>query len=200
MHNDCVVAFGDYTRQILLSPLFAINFVQVSAAAGLGLGPGDLFVHHAIALGLHTSSLALAKGSLDSRFSKLMPDKAAFGTTFACDGPGRGGTCDVSAWDAAYLAVFWVLNTCAWFMFYFHWRTLSTCESTAAAFTEATTTLNGWFSSYLWFSIFGTTQRLHFLQIQRPLDLDLDLLSSTSSLGNWVHVSGLLAWLLAGTH
>jgi photosystem I P700 chlorophyll a apoprotein A2 len=26
-------------------------------------------------------------------------------------GPGRGGTCDISAWDAFYLAVFWMLNT-----------------------------------------------------------------------------------------
>ena len=33
---------------------------------------------------------------------------------YACDGPGRGGTCDLSAWDTSYLAIFWLLNTCAW--------------------------------------------------------------------------------------
>jgi hypothetical protein len=32
------------------------------------------------------------------RGSKLMPDKKNFGYSFPCDGPGRGGTCDISAW------------------------------------------------------------------------------------------------------
>ena len=63
-------------------------------------------VHHAIALGLHTTTLILVKGALDARGSKLMPDKKDFGYSFPCDGPGRGGTCDISAWDAFYLAVF----------------------------------------------------------------------------------------------
>ena len=44
----------------------------------------------------------------------LMPDKKDFGYSFPCDGPGRGGTCDISAWDAFYLAVFWMLNTIGW--------------------------------------------------------------------------------------
>jgi photosystem I P700 chlorophyll a apoprotein A2 len=43
-----------------------------------------------------------------------MPDKKDFGYSFPCDGPGRGGTCDISAWDAFYLAVFWMLNTIGW--------------------------------------------------------------------------------------
>ena len=30
-----------------------------------------------------------------------MPDKIHFG-------PGRGGTCDISAWDSFYLATFWM--------------------------------------------------------------------------------------------
>ena len=33
-----------------------------------------------------------------------MPDKKDFGYSFPCDGPGRGGTCDISAWDAFYLS------------------------------------------------------------------------------------------------
>ena len=43
-----------------------------------------------------------------------MPDKKDFGYSFPCDGPGRGGTCDISAWDAFYLAMFWMLNTIGW--------------------------------------------------------------------------------------
>ena len=66
----------------------------------LTVGPGDFLVHHAIALGLHTTTLILVKGALDARGSKLMPDKKDFGYSFPCDGPGRGGTCDISAWDA----------------------------------------------------------------------------------------------------
>nr|GEV48505.1 putative mitochondrial protein [Tanacetum cinerariifolium] len=43
-------------------------------------GPGDFLVHHAIALGLHTTTLILVKGALDARGSKLMPDKKDFGS------------------------------------------------------------------------------------------------------------------------
>jgi len=41
----------------------------------LQIGPGDFLVHHAIALGLHVTTLILVKGALDARGSKLMPDK-----------------------------------------------------------------------------------------------------------------------------
>ena len=51
-----------------------------------------------------------------------MPDKKDFGYSFPCDGPGRGGTCDISAWDAFYLAMFWMLNTISWVTFYWHWK------------------------------------------------------------------------------
>jgi photosystem I P700 chlorophyll a apoprotein A2 len=83
----------------------------------LKIGPGDFLVHHAIALGLHVTTLILVKGALDARGSKLMPDKKDFGYSFPCDGPGRGGTCDISAWDAFYLAMFWMLNTIGWTTF-----------------------------------------------------------------------------------
>eukprot|EP00977_Amphora_coffeiformis_P030044 scaffold44444_cov5024-Amphora_coffeaeformis.AAC.1 len=81
-----------------------------------------LALHHAIALGLHVTALILIKGALDARGSKLMPDKKDFGYSFPCDGPGRGGTCDISAWDAFYLAMFWMLNTIGWVTFYWHWK------------------------------------------------------------------------------
>ncbi|MBA0602502.1 hypothetical protein Gorai_002682, partial [Gossypium raimondii] len=31
-----------------------------------------------------------------------MPDKKDFSYSFPCDGPGQGGTCDISVWDAFY--------------------------------------------------------------------------------------------------
>ena len=116
----------------------------------LSIGPGDFLVHHAIALGLHTTTLILVKGALDARGSKLMPDKKDFGYAFPCDGPGRGGTCDVSAWDSFYLSMFWMLNTIGWVTFYWHWKHLSVWSDNVAQFNESSTYLMGWLRDYLW--------------------------------------------------
>ncbi|HAZ46591.1 MAG TPA: photosystem I core protein PsaB, partial [Cyanobacteria bacterium UBA11371] len=116
----------------------------------LTIGPGDFLVHHAIALGLHTTTLILVKGALDARGSKLMPDKKDFGYAFPCDGPGRGGTCDISAWDAFYLSMFWMLNTIGWLTFYWHWKHLCVWQGNVAQFNESSTYLMGWFRDYLW--------------------------------------------------
>ena len=142
---------------------------QQSSASGPAfnyVGPGDLLAHHAIALGLHLSILILLKGSLDGPGSKLMPDKIHFGYGFACDGPGRGGTCDISAWDSFYLATFWMVNTGGWITFYFHWKHLTLWQMPQGQmgkkgqmpllglmqFDECSTYLNGWFRDYLWFN------------------------------------------------
>jgi len=61
----------------------------------LTIGLGDFLVHHAIALGLHTTTLILIKGDLDACGSKLMLDKKEFGYSFPYDGLGRGRTCDI---------------------------------------------------------------------------------------------------------
>jgi hypothetical protein len=45
-------------------------------------------------------------GMADVHDSKLMLDKKDFGYSFPCDGLGHGGTCDISTWNAFYLAVF----------------------------------------------------------------------------------------------
>nr|YP_009518990.1 photosystem I P700 apoprotein A2 [Boodleopsis sp. H.0758]AYC64901.1 photosystem I P700 apoprotein A2 [Boodleopsis sp. H.0758] len=116
----------------------------------LTIGPGDFLVHHAIALGLHTTTLILVKGALDARGSKLMPDKKDFGYSFPCDGPGRGGTCDISAWDAFYLSVFWMLNTIGWVTFYWHWKHLGIWQGNINQFNESSTYLMGWLRDYLW--------------------------------------------------
>jgi len=131
IHNDTVSAFSEPEKQILIEPVFAQIIGQSSAKSLMTLsyliplGPGDLLIHHAIALGLHITTLIFLKGSFDGIGSNLMPDKIHFGYGFACDGPGRGGTCDISAWDSFYLATFWMLNTDAWITFYFHWKHLT---------------------------------------------------------------------------
>ncbi|CAN4125558.1 unnamed protein product [Withania somnifera] len=110
--------------------LNAVN--ENSNSLFLTIGPGDFLVHHAIALGLHTTTLILVKGALDARGSKLMPDKKDFGYSFPCDGPGRGGTCDISAWDAFYLA-----HITLW-------------QGNVSQFNESSTYLMGWLRDYLW--------------------------------------------------
>ncbi|KAK6770267.1 hypothetical protein RDI58_032489 [Solanum bulbocastanum] len=143
VHNDVMLAFGTPEKQILIEPIFA-QWIQSAH------GPGDFLVHHAIALGLHTTTLILVKGALDARGSKLMPDKKDFGYSFPCDGPGRGGTCDISAWDAFYLAVFWMLNTIGWVTFYWHWKHITLWQGNVSQFNESSTYLMGWLRDYLW--------------------------------------------------
>ena len=117
----------------------------------LTIGPGDFLVHHAFALGIHTTVLICVKGALDARGTKLMPDKKDFGFTFPCDGPGRGGTCQTSAWEQSfYLSIFWALNTVGWVTFYWHWKHLGIWQGNVAQFNESSTYLMGWLRDYLW--------------------------------------------------
>jgi photosystem I P700 chlorophyll a apoprotein A2 len=94
----------------------------------------------------------LLKGSLDGCGSKLMGEKIHFGYGFACDGPGRAGTCDISAWDSFYLGTFWSLNTGAWITFYRHWKHLTLWQNGVFQFDQSSTYLNAWFRDYLWFN------------------------------------------------
>ena len=64
--------------------------------------------------------------------------------------PGRGGTCDISAWDAFYLAMFWMLNTIGWVTFYWHWKHVTIWQGNAAQFNESSNYSMGWLRDYLW--------------------------------------------------
>jgi len=142
-------AWPNYGNVWLPGWLDAIN--NTTNSLFLTIGPGDFLVHHAIALGLHTTTLICVKGALDARGTKLMPDKKDFGYTFPCDGPGRGGTCQTSSWEQSfYLAMFWMLNTIGWVTFYWHWKHLGIWQGNVAQFNESSTYLMGWLRDYLW--------------------------------------------------
>jgi photosystem I P700 chlorophyll a apoprotein A2 len=166
--------------------LEAINNNQNSLF--LNIGPGDFLVHHAIALGLHVTALILVKGALDARGSKLMPDKKDFGYSFPCDGPGRGGTCDISAWDAFYLAMFWMLNTIGWVTFYWHWKHMTIWGGNPGQFDESSNYIMGWLRDYLW---------LNSIRYEQFICLVMDILICSFNLGNWFYVLNFVAWLLA---
>lgn len=144
-------ALGTPEKQLAILPVFA-EWLQAVHGGSLGstLTAGDFLVHHAIALGLHTTTLILLKAALNGRSSKLMPDKASFGYGFPCDGPGRGGTCDISAFDGFYLAVFWMLNTIGWITFYWHWKHVALATNNLELWQDGSLYLMGWLRDYLW--------------------------------------------------
>ena len=178
VHNDTVAALGRSYDQfsdqgIVLLPVFA-RWMQVALvleptlsvlgprAAGrvLGLGTADTLVHHVHAFTIHVTALILLKGSLYSRSSRLVPDKASLGFRFPCDGPGRGGTCQVSAWDHIFLGLFWMYNAVSVVIFHFSWKLQSDVWSTedgvgfrqltARNFAICSVTINGWLRDFLW--------------------------------------------------
>jgi photosystem I P700 chlorophyll a apoprotein A2 len=176
VHNDTTLALGAPNDALLIEPLLA-QLVQGIAGTALNesslasngviptsvnkavgtylLAPvmnGDLLATHSVAFGLHLTTLILFKGALDARKSKLMPDKLHVGYHFACDGPARSGTCDISAWDSCYLAIFWSLNTSAWNGFYVHWKHITFWQDAPFQFEEGAFYLNAWFRDYLWFN------------------------------------------------
>ncbi|KAJ8430094.1 hypothetical protein Cgig2_022696 [Carnegiea gigantea] len=94
IHNDVILAFGTPEKQNLIELIFAQWIQSAHGKTSYGFD----------ALLFSTSSPTFNAGTLDAHSSKLMPDKRDFSYSFSCDGPGCGGTCDISAWDAFYLS------------------------------------------------------------------------------------------------
>jgi len=125
------------------------------------LGTADFLVHHIHAFTIHVTVLILLKGVLFARSSRLIPDKANLGFRFPCDGPGRGGTCQVSAWDHVFLGLFWMYNCISVVIFHFSWKmqsdvwgTISNVGKishiTGGNFANSALTINGWLRDFLW--------------------------------------------------
>jgi len=124
------------------------------------LGTADFLVHHIHAFTIHVTVLILLKGVLFSRSSRLIPDKANLGFRFPCDGPGRGGTCQVSAWDHIFLGLFWMYNSISVAIFHFSWKMQSdvwgnvtsngVSHITGGNFAQGSVTINGWLRDFLW--------------------------------------------------
>jgi photosystem I P700 chlorophyll a apoprotein A1 len=127
----------------------------------IALGTADFLIHHIHAFQIHVTVLILLKGFLFARGSRLIPDKANLGFRFPCDGPGRGGTCQVSGWDHVFLGLFWMYNTISIAIFHFSWKMQSdvwgTVDSdgvvshiTGGNFAQSAITINGWLRDFLW--------------------------------------------------
>jgi photosystem I P700 chlorophyll a apoprotein A1 len=127
----------------------------------IALGTADFMVHHIHAFTIHVTVLILLKGVLFARSSRLIPDKANLGFRFPCDGPGRGGTCQVSGWDHVFLGLFWMYNSLSIVIFHFSWKMQSDVWGTVNAdgsishitggnFAQSAITINGWLRDFLW--------------------------------------------------
>eukprot|EP00168_Porphyra_purpurea_P008983 TRINITY_DN2174_c0_g1_i6.p1 TRINITY_DN2174_c0_g1~~TRINITY_DN2174_c0_g1_i6.p1 ORF type:complete len:759 (+),score=-85.82 TRINITY_DN2174_c0_g1_i6:322-2598(+) len=127
----------------------------------ISLGTADFMVHHIHAFTIHVTVLILVKGFLFSRNSRLIPDKANLGFRFPCDGPGRGGTCQVSGWDHVFLGLFWMYNSLSVAIFHFSWKMQSdvwgsvspsgnVSHITGGNFAQSAITINGWLRDFLW--------------------------------------------------
>nr|YP_010385997.1 photosystem I P700 chlorophyll a apoprotein A1 [Pterothamnion plumula]UPO65067.1 photosystem I P700 chlorophyll a apoprotein A1 [Pterothamnion plumula] len=125
------------------------------------LGTADFMVHHIHAFTIHVCVLILVKGFLFSRNSRLIPDKSNLGFRFPCDGPGRGGTCQVSGWDHVFLGLFWMYNSLSVVLFHFSWKMQSDVWGTVSSsgtvshitggnFAQSAITINGWLRDFLW--------------------------------------------------
>ena len=135
------------------------------------LGTTEFMVAHIHAFTIHTTALVAIKGVLYSRGSRLVADKSSMGFRYPCDGPGRGGTCQISAWDHLYLTAFWAYNAVSVMIFNYFWQmqsdvwTLDSSKVTAAIKSGETPSLtfitagdysvngssiNGWLRNFLW--------------------------------------------------
>jgi photosystem I P700 chlorophyll a apoprotein A1 len=86
------------------------------------LGTADFMLHHIHAFTIHVTLLVLLKGILYARGSRLNSDKLELGWRYPCDGPGRGGTCQISPYDHLYLALFWSYNSLSVILFHYFWK------------------------------------------------------------------------------
>jgi photosystem I P700 chlorophyll a apoprotein A1 len=125
------------------------------------LGTADFMVHHVHAFTIHVTALILLKGTLFARSSRLLPDKNRLGFRFPCDGPGRGGTCQSSAWDHVFLGLFWMYNCISVVIFHFSWKMQSDVWGTVGSlgqvnhitsgnFAGSALSINGWLRDFLW--------------------------------------------------
>jgi len=166
VQNIHTVAPGNTTPNALSTASYAFGGDVVAvgnkvAMMPISLGTADFMVHHIHAFTIHVTVLILLKGVLFSRNSRLIPDKANLGFRFPCDGPGRGGTCQSSAWDSVFLGLFWMYNCISVVIFHFSWKMQSDVWGTVQAdgtvthitggnFAQSSITINGWLRDFLW--------------------------------------------------
>jgi photosystem I P700 chlorophyll a apoprotein A1 len=166
VQNIHTLAPGGTAPNALATASYAFGGETVAVAGKVAmmpitLGTADFMVHHIHAFTIHVTVLILLKGVLYARSSRLIPDKSELGFRFPCDGPGRGGTCQVSGWDHVFLGLFWMYNSLSIVIFHFSWKMQSdvwgsvspdgvVSHVTGGNFAQSAITINGWLRDFLW--------------------------------------------------
>lgn len=148
LHNDSMEALGRNDEA------FSDTALPVRPAilglTGNTFGSADCLIFHVDSFCLHTAVLILVKGVLVSRSSRLISGKGVLGFTYPCDGPGRGGTCQISPWDHVFLGAFWAYNTGSVGPFHFLWYAQSVLWAQLDDWAVSASSINGWLASLLW--------------------------------------------------
>jgi photosystem I P700 chlorophyll a apoprotein A1 len=186
IHNDTLQALGRpedtfSDSSLQLKPIFSTlagyslssSDISYSSIQTVGskityvkccLGTSEFMLYHIHAFTIHTTALVLLKGSLYSRSSRLVSDKHGLGFMYPCDGPGRGGTCQISPWDHVFLSLFWMYNSISILIFHFSWKMQSdvwgslsndatstkVSHLTSGDFASNSNSINGWLRTFLW--------------------------------------------------
>lgn len=176
IHNDTLAALGRTSDlfadgAISLKPFFGLDgqnvlassadvISGVAAHSASAVTTADTLVHHVHAFTIHVTALILLKGVLFARSSRLVADKAILGFRFPCDGPGRGGSCQISSWDHVFLGSLWMYNAISVIIFHFSWKQQSSVWAaandgelvyqTAGTFENEGITIGGWLRDFLW--------------------------------------------------
>jgi photosystem I P700 chlorophyll a apoprotein A1 len=144
-------------RLFPLLPYVALQ--DASGLTGIDIGTADFLVTHIHAFTLSTTVLVLVKGVVYSRSSRLVADKFNLGFRYPCDGPGRGGTCQISSWDHVFLGLFWMYNCISIVIFHYSWKLRAIWQSNNDIlsknmlnddFTLSSISVGGWLRSFLW--------------------------------------------------
>ena len=178
VHNDTLEALGrvddifsDYSIQ--LKPLFCdlslldisatsnlYNFYSISPVPHSLSGTSEFIISHIHAFNIHVSVLISLKGILFARSSRFVADKISLGFRYPCDGPGKGGSCQISPWDHIFLILFWLYNLSSVLVFDFFWNSQSDSwlqlkedyitHPCAGDFSANSNSVNGWLKNFLW--------------------------------------------------
>ena len=183
IHNDTLQALGRpedmlhdtaslqfkpiFARLLQTGPLLLSMVIEMLDSKLLRitqeLGTADFLVHHIHAFTIHAALLIFTKGILYARNTRLVSEKLDLGFRYACDGPGRGGTCQISPWDHIYLIVFWMYNAFSVVFFHYFWKMQSDVWGIYKTkmrnimhitgigdYSINSRTINGWLSNFLW--------------------------------------------------
>lgn len=86
------------------------------------IGTADFLVDHIHGFSLHLTVLIMLKAISHTRTSRLISDKLDLGFHYPCDGPARGGTCQISPWDHLFLSPSWMYNLLDVLLFHYFWK------------------------------------------------------------------------------